>query len=367
MTMNALEDRRQRYFHISSDLAQIDNNEMRQLFDKSESRAGWGKSHTLDIGDHEAFVKRIPITEIECNNMFSTKNNYGLPTYYNYGVGSAGFNIFRELVAHVKTTNWVLNGEIETFPLLYHYRVMSFSGERPEVKPEQAERYVTYWGGNEQIGQYRLDKHDANYELVLCLEHMPHVLEFWLMEYSDQIDNVLEQLRSSIDFLRKHDVIHFDANFDNILTDGERIYLTDFGLVLDRSFALSDEEVAFFNAHTYYDYGLILSNLVYPIYELCKALPENEQQQLREKYGLSEEDNQYHKLLSIIFENIEELHADGVVKIDQAYVNCILRYRAVCMLMGNFYIDLRENNQKDTKFPSDELERLLKVVGFGTA
>ncbi|MEM7124835.1 MAG: hypothetical protein AAF702_00825 [Chloroflexota bacterium] len=367
MTKNTVDNRRQRYFQLNSHLAQIDNNEMCQLFDKSDSRAGWGKSHTLDIGEHKVFVKRIPITEVEYNNMFSTKNHYELPTYYNYGVGSAGFNIFRELVAHVKTTNWVLSGEVESFPLLYHYRVMPYdsenSGERIEVKPEQLERYVTYWGGNQQIGQYRLDKLDAKYELALFLEHIPHVLEFWLMEHSDQIDQVLEQLRLSVDFLRKHKIIHFDANFDNILTDGERVYLTDFGLVLDEAFDFSDEERAFFDAHPDYDFGCILSNLIYPIYELFKELPEDEQRQLSEKYGVLEGDDLFHKLL-VLFEHLEELRQDDVIQVDQAYINCLLRYRDICLLMNNFYLDLRQNNHKDTKFPKAELGGLLREVGF---
>ena len=69
--------------------------------------------------------------------MFSTKNLYDLPTYYQYGVGSAGFGVFRELVANIKTTNWVLQGAIANFPLLYHARIIPFSGERPDVDMER--------------------------------------------------------------------------------------------------------------------------------------------------------------------------------------------------------------------------------------
>src|SRR5258708_27476345 len=65
-------------------------------------------------------------------------------------------------MAHVKTTNWVLDGQIETFPLMYHYRVIPFSGKRAEVDHERHKRYVEYWGGNENIGRYILDRSSAN-------------------------------------------------------------------------------------------------------------------------------------------------------------------------------------------------------------
>lgn len=75
------------------------------------------------MGSEKVFVKRIPLTDLGHENPFSARNLYSLPTFYNYGVGSAGFGAFRELFAHAKTTNWVLAGEIETFPLLSHYRI----------------------------------------------------------------------------------------------------------------------------------------------------------------------------------------------------------------------------------------------------
>jgi hypothetical protein len=130
MAKNRIELRRRRYFKLSSLIAQIDNAQLRCLFEASEPRAGWGRNHTIDLGSSKVFVKRVPVTDTELDNFFSTKNLYSLPTYYNYGVGSAGFGVFRELVAHIRTTNWVLDGQIETFPLMYHYRVIPFSGKR---------------------------------------------------------------------------------------------------------------------------------------------------------------------------------------------------------------------------------------------
>lgn len=184
MAKNPIELRRKRYFKLSSQIAQQDNAQLLSLLAGSESNSGWGRHHTLDLGPSKVFVKRVPVTDVEYENLFSTKNLYDLPTYYNYGVGSAGFGVFRELLAHIKTTNWVLEGAIAGFPLMYHYRILPFSGTRKEVDRERQEGYVEYWGSNANIGQYMLDRASANYELVLFLEHIPHVLEPWLRKTS---------------------------------------------------------------------------------------------------------------------------------------------------------------------------------------
>jgi hypothetical protein len=48
-------------------------------------------------------------------------------------------------------------------------------------------------------------------------------------------------------------MLHFDLNSENVLTDGERLYVTDFGLALCSNFDLSPAERAFFEAHRLYD------------------------------------------------------------------------------------------------------------------
>ena len=48
-------------------------------------------------------------------------------------------------------------------------------------------------------------------------------------------------------------LLHFDAHFRNILTDGTHLYLTDFGLATCSSFELSKSELEFFETHRAYD------------------------------------------------------------------------------------------------------------------
>lgn len=214
--MSPIDLRRKRYFKLSSQSAQLDNATLRSLLeDDSGSSAGWGRKHTLELGGSKIFVKRVPVTDLEHENLFSTSNLYKLPTYYNYGFGSAGFGVSRELVTHIKTTNWVLDGAIAGFPLLYHYRIIPFWGSRPGVDLERNKGYVEYWGSSAHVGKYMLDRASARYELILFLEHIPQTLAPWLLKNSNETPRVLDDLRATISFLRKNGIIHFDADSSN--------------------------------------------------------------------------------------------------------------------------------------------------------
>lgn len=200
--------------------------------------------------------------------------------------------------------------------------------------------------------------------MVLFLEHIPHTLHPWLNEHTDQVERVLDDLHTTFDFLRKNGILHLDAHFYNMLTDGERVYLTDFGLVLDRHFSLQENEVAFFNQHIDYDYAQAISNLIFPIYDRYEALPAETQQALRTKYGVPEEGNQFYKLLSMLLENIEELQASGLINLPEIYLAQVIRYRAILALMGDFFSAMWHNPQKDTPFPQEALRRIRNELGF---
>ena len=58
-----------------------------------------------------------------------------------------------------------------------------------------------------------------------------------------------------------HGLYHFDSHLSNILTDGEHIYISDFGLATDTHFALSKEKVQFLQKHKRYDQDLSMASL----------------------------------------------------------------------------------------------------------
>ena len=368
MTENQIELRKQKYFKLNSQIVQLENAQLHALFDTGASPLGWGLTHTIVLGQSKIFIKRIPVTNLEYDNLFSTRNLYNLPTYFNYGLGSvglgvAGLGVFRELITHIKTTNWVLAGEITTFPLMYHYRLIPFSGKFIDVSNDQLKALIDYWGNSENVGQYMLDRAQAQYELILFLEYIPHVLETWLLNNPHKLEASLDSLCQTIDFLRKKGVIHFDAHFRNVLTDGKQVYLTDFGLALDKEFTLTQDETSFLEENIFYDYGEILRNLGHLIRSWYDACPQSSKREIMATYGIEAGFKPY-EIGTVLLDKIEQIQADGFIELDDFYVNTIVKYRSIIELMRNFFFEIWTNNRKDTKLPHAKLKKLLEESGF---
>ena len=360
---NNLKTRINTYYKLNARLVYLDNERLNSLFSSKSDRYGWGENHIITVSGSKVFVKKIPITELEYNHMFSTKNLYDLPTYYNYGVGSAGFGVFRELLMHIQTTNWVLQGSIENFPLMYHYRIMPRSSERVNLDTEwyekYYEKYVEYWNSNENIGKYIVDRVNAEYEVALFLEYIPYKFSKWIEKNISRSDSVIREISDVITFLRKNGVIHFDAHFNNILTDGNKPYLTDFGLAVDRRFNLSEIERKFYRKHRYYDYGEILWCLGEHLLAVYEGLADRKKRKIMQKYGLKDE-MEYPESFIILLKNISGIYADGIMNLDRNYVETVIKYRAIIILTVKFFADMERNNKKDTKYSHTKLKRLLE-------
>ncbi len=358
-----LERRRKLYSKLSSEIAQINNVQLLSLVDRDRTQSSFGENHVIDIERSKVFVKRVPVTNIEHENMFSTRNLYNLPTYYNYGLNSAGLGVFRELVTHIKTTNWVLEGAIATFPLLYHYRIVPFAGVHPEVDMERHRDYVAYWNSNANIGRYMLDRASANHELLLFLEYFPHTLADWLLKNPTKTSSVVDDALASLAFLRENGILHLDSHFFNILTDGKRTYLSDFGLALDRHFELSPAEKGFYKQNSYYDYGLLLWSLGYHLYRIYYRLPDSDKNLISQRYGVGAGADPS-ELMLILLNNIEDIASSGAMKIDKKYAADLARYGGIITLMHDFYLEMRINKAKDTPLDHAKLRRLIKETGL---
>ncbi|MGP8296596.1 protein kinase family protein [Streptomyces inhibens] len=235
-----------------------------------------GRSAELDIEGTRVFVKRVPLTDIELRpeSARSTANVFGLPMFYQYGAGSAGFGAWRELAVHTMTTNWVLGNEYAGFPLMYHWRVL------PDSPPEGftdefggLEGAVAHWEGSPAV-RHRLEAIGrSSSSLVLFLEHVPHTLAGWLNDRRKAAvpeggDGspylwVEEALARGTAFMSSRELVHFDAHFANILTDGRRLYFADFGLALSSRFALSADETEFLSDHLAYDHCYTATHLLH--------------------------------------------------------------------------------------------------------
>ncbi|MGW4940224.1 serine/threonine protein phosphatase [Actinoplanes sp. NPDC004185] len=212
-----------------------------------------GRTARLDVAGVPVFVKRIPLTDRERRpgHLGSTANVFGLPTCYQYGVGSTGFGAWRELTTHHTTTQWVRDGVSPRFPLLHHWRVLP---SPPARLPDFGD-----WDGDPAVARRLAAIEAATAGVVLFLEFLPWTLHAWLTERFDAGDGERatafadRELRAATEVTRAHGLVHFDAHPGNVLTDGHRLYRADFGLALDRAFDLSPAEVAFLDLHRDWD------------------------------------------------------------------------------------------------------------------
>ncbi|MFF2750596.1 protein kinase family protein [Kitasatospora sp. NPDC058048] len=240
-----------------------------------------GRSAELDIDGTRVFVKRVPLTDVETRpeNVRSTANLFGLPMFYQYGVGSAGFGAWRELAVHIMTTNWVLGKEYEGFPLMYHWRVL------PDSPPEGfvdefggIDGAVAHWEGSQAVRERLEAIGRSSRSLVLFLEHMPQTLSTLLREHGATAVAggsspawMEDALARGTAFMSSHGLVHFDAHFDNLLTDGRLICFADFGLALSSGFELSAAEQQFLSDHLGYDRDCTASHLIHHLVDRVRG------------------------------------------------------------------------------------------------
>ncbi|MFD8893973.1 protein kinase family protein [Streptomyces sp. NPDC059566] len=241
-----------------------------------------GRSAELDIHGTRVFVKRVPLTDLETRpgNVRSTANLFGLPMFYQYGLGSAGFGAWRELAVHAMTTNWVLGGEYEGFPLMYHWRILPDSA--PAGFADEfggIDNAVAYWEGSQPVRKRLEAIGRSSRSLVLFLEHVPQTLAALLQEHRATAQTpgggapawAEDALARGTAFMSSHGLVHFDAHFHNILTDGRLIYFADFGLALSSGFELSATEQQFLADHVGYDRDYTASRLIHHLVDRVRG------------------------------------------------------------------------------------------------
>jgi hypothetical protein len=323
--------------------------------------AGWGASQSAELAGSRVFVKRIPLTAVERAHMFSTRNRFRLPAFYHYGVGSAGFGVFRELAAHARTTAWVLDGTVQSFPLLYHARVM------PRTLPAgdrvvDIDEYARRWNGSRAVARYMKARANADHEIWLVLEHFPYTLATWLPANQGAASRVTEQLLHTITLLRSRGIIHFDAHFWNVVGDGETWYLTDFGLLLDGEYELADGERAFLTRHSHFDYGESIASLGSVVLAVFLAMDPESRDHVALKYGIGPGADPVCVLVTLV-ERLEEIHAANDLPLDPGLVEAVTRHRQVILFMTSFLWELRRDRHKRTRYNDSALHRLLDAVG----
>lgn len=260
--VGSMENRSKVFKKLNPYLGNLDEPQLRELLQKTESKntSIGGTSFVIKVEGTPVFVKKVALTDLEMlpKNKQSTRNIFNLPLFYQYGVGSTGFGAWRELAAHEMTTQWVLQGKTPNFPILYHSRVLKREepiSTEPKAK-KSIEEITQYWENDPNIRKRLEGIQNASHELVLFLEFVPYNLSKWMRKELPKaknpahvVDRIYNQLTTANDFMRSQGFMHFDAHFQNILTNGDDIFFTDFGLAISEQFELSEKEKSFFKEH----------------------------------------------------------------------------------------------------------------------
>ncbi|GAA3264678.1 hypothetical protein GCM10020216_109080 [Nonomuraea helvata] len=295
----------------------------------------------------------MPLTDLERQpeHVRSTANLFDLPDFCHYGVGligGPGFGVWRELAVHTMTTNWVLAAEHEGFPLMYHWRVVPDSTPLPEELAD-IERAVDYWGGSAQMRHRIQARGQSSASIALFLEYIPQNLHQWLgaqVEAGDQAATnracamVERELAAGISFMNSRGLLHFDAHFENILTDGQRLYFADYGLSISSGFELSRDEADFFDRHQTYDRCYAAT---YMVNWLITAL-----------YGLRREDRdgRYKRVCA---------YAEGErpTGIPEEAAAIIARHAPIAAVISDFYLTFQRQSRQ-APYPLEEIRRLAE-------
>ncbi|MEW2131349.1 protein kinase family protein [Streptomyces sp. NPDC005435] len=335
---------------VSNSLALHGDRGLRELLDAAApvgSGIG-GKTVLLDVDGTPVFVKEVPLTDLERRpeNVHSTANLFGMPSFCQYGVGSIGspgVSAWRELAVHTMTTNWVITGQYEGFPLMHHWRVLPGPGLPLPEELADVERAVAYWGGQPGVRRRIEALQRSTASLVLFLEYIPHSLHDWLgvrigageEAAARACAMVDDELRAGTSFMNAHGLLHFDAHFENILTDGRRLYFADYGLALSSRFALSPDEAAFHARHHGHDHRYTASYLVY---WLVTAL-----------YGYD-----WDERLALVRACAEGRRPTGIPEPAAALIT---RHAPLAAVMWDFFRRLQEEN-RETPYPLEALRRI---------
>jgi hypothetical protein len=339
--------RRARHGEVSTALALLSDRRLGELLD-SARHLGTGIGGTtwlLEVAGGPVFVKRIALTDLERSR--TTADVFGLPAWAHYGVGSAAGGAWRELASHVMTSNWALTGRCANFLLLHHSRVMARHSRTP-VSRAEIDQNAAFWHDDPAI-RLRLEAlADVSTDLVLFLEYVPQNLVEWLAGTGDDHIAVVERdLLAMTRFLGAQGLQHCDAHFANILADGERLFLTDFGLALSSRFELSPAEVRFMREHTSHDGCYVVTHLVNWVASKLSDAG-------RRGWPHPLDRNEFVRRCAA---------GMAVPELPPTAAAAVRRYAPIAVVINDFYFKLHGESRK-TPYPIDDIERACATTGF---
>jgi hypothetical protein len=339
---------------VSTTLALCSDHQLGELVDATVPLGSGigGKSVLMKVAGRPVFVKRVPLTDLESlpENVRSTANLFGLPAFCQYGIGSVGspgFGVWRELAVHIMTTDWVLGDAYQGFPLLYHWRVLPDPAQPLPEELADVDRAVAYWGGGPEI-RHRIEAlAQSSASVALFLEYIPQNLHTWpgarmRTEDANAACSMVErELEAGVSFMNARGLLHFDAHFQNILTDGRRLYFTDSGLALSSRFDLSQRHAAFYDRHRVYDRAYTITWLVNWL--------------LKDLYGYERDDREAAVRACT--------RGERLTGIPDAAAAIVARWAPLAAVVSGFNWAFRDESRQ-TPYPTEEIRRVCAKYGL---
>ncbi len=335
-------ERLERHKVIAAALEAIDDEELEAWLWACESlhRDGFAVL-TLPGEGTPLFVKLLTLTDLERepHHWPSTANCFGLPPYYGYRIGGAGFGVRRELETHAIANAWVVAGERAQFALMHGHRMVPIA--RPVFHTPV---WPNPWGDDPAVAARHAAIEQSSHCVAVFSEPFRGNVLQWLRgtpgSDGDVLDGDVLQLETRllelVGFINERGLLHMDAHFENIVTDGEEIYLTDFGLAISDTFELSDSEHAFFERHRCFDSATTMTSLVHAIFTRHAG------------------ERGWRDALRGFLDKSAPL--DEVPAADRDF---LIRRGPLWLAMTRFYQSLQ--NDITTDFPAEEIERLLNM------
>ena len=146
------------------------------------------------------------------------------------------------------------------------------------------------------------------------------------------------QLLDLATFTAERRMLHFDAHFDNVLTNGQRLYLADFGLAASCDFELSGDEVALVERAPTHDVAYAMTRLV--------------------NWAVSSFGDASYATDPVARHDYVRAYARGapVAPLPEPAAMILHRYSPVAAIVNAFYAELF-TVRRDAPYPAEELRR----------
>ena len=244
-----------------------------------------GSTSSADVDGLKVFIKQIPLCADEESALTDTERRLALPFSSHYGIVSPSHGVARELAVHDLTTDWVLNAEIDCFPIMLGWRTVDekCSVDLSEFDEASVQRrWGTYWP---EVDRAVSAMRSAEKSVVIFLEWVPDTLSSWMRSQilADAAGNAfamaVDQIIDGAGWMKSQGLVHFDLHPGNILVRNNTLLFTDFGLAVHRDFATCSDEVRQIVDHEDFDRD---SGLMYLFHWMLHELGMTERSERRE-------------------------------------------------------------------------------------